>query len=85
MFPVGMICSFFLSPTVLSFYSFHGLVVWGWGLWTDRVVSLSPGLAQRTPINNKNNNNNNNNTNNNNLLVRNYSSIYTDPDCSYKC
>ena len=38
----------FLSP-VLSFSSFHGLVVWGWGLWTDRVSSLSPGLAQRTP------------------------------------
>ena len=42
----------FLSPTVLSFSSFHGLVVWGWGLWTDRVSSFSPGLAQRTPKNN---------------------------------
>ena len=50
----------FLSPTVLSFSSFHGLAVWGWGLWTDRVFSLSPGLAQRTPNNNNNNNNNNN-------------------------
>ena len=39
----------FLSPTVLSFSPFHGLVVWGLGLWTDRVSSLSPGLAQRTP------------------------------------
>ena len=39
----------FLSPTVLSFSSFHGLVVWGWCLWTDRVPSLSPVLAQRTP------------------------------------
>ena len=37
-----------LSPAVLSFSSFHGLVVWGWGLWTDRVSPLSPGLAQRT-------------------------------------
>ena len=45
----------FLSPTVLSFSSFHGLVVWGSGLWTDRVFSLSPGPAQRTPINNNNN------------------------------
>ena len=39
----------FLSPTLLSFSSCHGLVVWGWGVWTDRVSSLSPGLAQRTP------------------------------------
>ena len=39
----------FLSPTVLSFSSLHGLVVWGWGLLTDKVFSLSPGLAQRTP------------------------------------
>ena len=52
----------FLSLTVLSFSSFHGLVVWGWGLWTDRVFSLCSGLAQRTPINNNNNNNNNNKT-----------------------
>ena len=44
----------FLSPTVLSFSSFHGLVVWGWGLWTDRVFSHSPGLAQWTPNNNNN-------------------------------
>ena len=32
---------------LLLFYfcsSFHGLVVWCWGLWTDRVLSLSPGL-----------------------------------------
>ena len=47
----------FLSPTILSFSSFHGLVVLGWGLRTDRVFSLSPGLALRTPINNNNNNN----------------------------
>ena len=39
----------FLSPTVLSFYSFHGMVVGGWGLWTDKMFSLSPGLTQRTP------------------------------------
>ena len=45
-----------LSPIVLSFSFFHGLVVWGWGLWTDRVFSLSPCLAQRTPINNNYNN-----------------------------
>ena len=48
----------FLSPTILSFSYFHGLVVRGWGLWTDRVSSLSPGLAQRTQIDNKKNNNN---------------------------
>ena len=41
----------FLSASVLSFSSFHLLVVWGWGLWTDRVL-LSPGLAQQTPNNN---------------------------------
>ena len=46
----------FLSTTVLSFSSFHGLVVWVWGLWTDRVFSLSPGLAQQTLINNNNKN-----------------------------
>ena len=45
----------FLSPTVLSFSSFQGLVAWGWGLWTDRVFSLSPGLAQRTSNDNNNN------------------------------
>ena len=42
----------FLFPTILSVSSFHGVVVWGLGLWTDRVFSLSPGLAQRTPIDN---------------------------------
>ena len=36
----------FLSPIVLSFSSFHGLVVWGWDLWTFRVFLLSLGLAQ---------------------------------------
>ena len=44
----------FLSPTVISSSSFHGLVVWGWGLRTDRVFSLSPSLVQRTPNNNNN-------------------------------
>ena len=48
--------SLFLSPTVLYFPSFHGLVEWGWGLWTDRVLSLSPCHAQRTPNDNNNNN-----------------------------
>ena len=47
----------FLSPTILSSSSLYGLVVWGWGLWTDRVFSLSPCLAQRTPNNSNNNNN----------------------------
>ena len=47
-----LVCSAlsFLSPTILSFSSFNGLVVWGWGLHTDIVFPLSPGLAQRTPI-----------------------------------
>ena len=43
----------FLSPTILSFSSFHELVVWalwGWGLQTDRMFSLSPGLAPWTPV-----------------------------------
>ena len=31
----------FLSPTILTFSSFHGLVMWGWGLWTDSVPTLS--------------------------------------------
>ena len=31
----------FLPPTVLSFSSFYGLVVCGWGLWTDSVLTLS--------------------------------------------
>ena len=45
----------FLSPTGLSFSSLHGLVVWVCGLSTDRVSSLSPGLAQRLQNNNNNN------------------------------
>ena len=31
----------FMTPTILYFSSFHGLVVWGWGLWTDSVLTLS--------------------------------------------
>ena len=50
-----------VSHTILSSSSsFRGLVVWGWGLWTNIVLSLSPGLAHRT-LNSNNNNNNNNN------------------------
>ena len=40
--------AFFLSPTILSISAFHGLVVWGWGLRTDRSFSLPSGLALRT-------------------------------------
>ena len=49
-----MICSFFFVSYCFIFSSFHGLVVWGWGLRTDRVFSLSPGLALWTPVNNNN-------------------------------
>ena len=38
----------FLSPTILSFPSSHGLVVWGWGLRTDRLFSLPSDLALLT-------------------------------------
>ena len=47
----------FLSPIIFPFsYSFYGLELWSWGLWTDRVsITLSqPCIA------NLNNNNNNN-------------------------
>ena len=40
----------FLFPTIFYFSSFHGLVVWGWGIRIDRVFSLSPDLALLTPI-----------------------------------
>ena len=43
-----------LSPTILFFSSFHGLVVWGSGLQIDRVFSLSPDLALLTLFNNNN-------------------------------
>ena len=39
-FPDDPICSFFLSPTILSFYSFNGLVVWGWGLRIESVLTF---------------------------------------------
>ena len=42
----------------LSFLSFCGLVLWGWGLHTDRVL-ISPSLLLPTFFNNNNNNNNN--------------------------
>ena len=41
---------FFLSLTVLSFSSFHGLVVWGWGLWTDSVLTLSRPCTEDSKI-----------------------------------
>ena len=47
----------FLSPSILSSSSFHGMVVWGWGVWTEGVFSLSPGLAKWTPSDNNNNKN----------------------------
>ena len=43
--------------TLYLYPPIENLPLWGWGLWTDRVFSLSPGLAQRTPNNNNNNNN----------------------------
>ena len=46
----------FWSITGLSFSSFHGLVVWGWGLWTDRVSSLLPALHSGLQNNYDNNN-----------------------------
>ena len=38
------ICSFFSFPTIFTFSSFHGLVVWSGGLRIDRVFSLLPAL-----------------------------------------
>ena len=35
------------SLSLLSFYA-YGLVLWGWGLQTDRVLSLYPSLALPT-------------------------------------
>ena len=43
-------------PFSVSLSSFPWLVMWGWGLWTDRVFSLSPGFAQRSPNDDNNNN-----------------------------
>ena len=42
----------FLSPAILSFLSFHWLVVFGWGLRTDTVFLLSPCPALLNPVNN---------------------------------
>ena len=41
MLHVGMIYSFFFVSYCLSFSFFHGLVVGGWGLWTESVLTLS--------------------------------------------
>ena len=40
-FHVGQICSFILSPTIFSFSSFRGLVMWSWGLRIDSILTLS--------------------------------------------
>ena len=58
-FLLALICSFFLSLTVLYFSSFHGGWLCGVGVFGLIVFSLSPGLAERIPNNNNNNNNNN--------------------------
>ena len=50
---------FSLSPTSLYFSSFYGMVVCGWRLRIDRVLSLSPSLALLTHFNDNNNNNKN--------------------------
>ena len=47
---------YFLSPTVLSFSSFHGLVVWGWGLWLIECPHSLPALHSGLQNNNINNN-----------------------------
>ena len=44
--------SLYYPSNVLYFSSFHWLDVWGCGLRTDRVTSLSPSLAQLTIFNN---------------------------------
>ena len=62
-FFIGLSCSI---PTIV-FYSFslsrlsvYGLVLWGWGLRTDRVyITLSLSIAMPTFFNNNNKNNNN--------------------------
>ena len=51
----------------LSLISFYGLVFWGWGLRTDRVLIA---LSQPCIANLFNNNNNNNNNNNKNVALR---------------
>ena len=38
-----MLLALFLSSTGFHFSSFYRLVLWGWGLWNDRVqIALSP-------------------------------------------
>ena len=57
---VGLVAlSLFLSSTIsLSLLFLYRLVVWGWGLWTDRAFPSScPGLALPIFFNNNNNNN----------------------------
>ena len=39
---------FHFDSAVFIFYSFHGLVMWGWDLRTERVSSFSPSLAVLT-------------------------------------
>ena len=48
---LGLICSLFLSSTVLSFSLFRWLIVWSLGLRTDTVFTLS----QPCPVDNNNN------------------------------
>ena len=61
-FLIGLSCSI---PTIVFYYflisliSVHSLVLWGWGLLTDRVISLFLSPALQTSFNNNNNNNNN--------------------------
>ena len=59
---IGLSCSipiivvYYFSLSLLSLY---WLVLWGWGLWTDRVyITLSLSLALPTSFNNNNNTNN---------------------------
>ena len=58
-FFVGLSCSI---PTIIFYYfslsllSVTRLVLWGWGVWTDRVfITLSLSLALPTSFNNNNN------------------------------
>ena len=50
---------FCLLSLSISFLSFYELVLWGWGLRSDRVlIALSPTLSLSAFFNNNNNNNN---------------------------